>query len=219
MRNGFSLAIGFLAVALLAETSSAQSYVVTANDVYVRSAAGGFVIGTLYSGDHFRRQQSNGSGSYWGFAGGTAMLCGWVPSGYLNPGGSVSTVCSGSGSTATGQAARQYLLANYAKCVNDYVPGKYYTGGDTGTGVRIVAGLTAHLYGNYDGNSFHHQITTVALDSTAVLAWRWVSDNGEAVLVKLQSPGPWAFMRRDKLPAQLLYSDGNYRTDFQGSGG
>ena len=73
------------------------------------------------------------------------------------------------------------------------------------------------LYGNYDGASFHNQLTTVALDSSAQLAWRWVSDSGEAVMVK-QSNGPWAFMRRDKLPSQLKYKDGNFRTDWQGAG-
>jgi hypothetical protein len=36
--------------------------------------------------------------------------------------------------------------------------------------------------------------------------------------VKLQD-GPWAYMRRDKLPDTLRYKDGVYRTDFQGSGG
>jgi hypothetical protein len=50
-----------------------------------------------------------------------------------------------------------------------------------------------------------------------VLDWRWISDSGEAVVVKLQN-GPWAFIRRDKLPTTLLYKDGNYRTDWQGQG-
>jgi hypothetical protein len=80
-----------------------------------------------------------------------------------------------------------------------------------------VSSLTAHLFGNYDGTSFHHQITTTALDSSENLDWRWISDSGEAVVVKQQN-GPWAFIRRDKLPATLLYKDGNYRTDSQGQG-
>jgi hypothetical protein len=124
----------------------------------------------------------------------------------------VNTVCGGSGSTATGQAARDFLLANWARRVNDYIPGVFYIGGDTGSRTHIVAGLTAHLYGNYDGVSFHHQITTTALDSSADLDWRWISDSDEAVVVK-QVGGPWAFMRRDKLPASLPYKDGNSRTD------
>jgi hypothetical protein len=33
-----------------------------------------------------------------------------------------------------------------------------------------------------------------------------------------QENGPWAFMRRDKLPTMLRYKDGNFRTDNQGAG-
>lgn len=205
-----------LLVAGEATNASAQTYTVTAQDVYIRAAPNGFSIGTLFSGNLFKRYSSSG-GYYWGRCGGNAQMCGWVSSGSLTQGGTVNLTCSGSGSTATGLAARHYLLDNYAKCVNDYVPGKWYIGGDTPNNVDILPGMTAHLYGNYNGTSFHNQLTTVALDSSAQLAWRWVSDSGEAVMVK-QTNGPWAFMRRDKLPAQLLYKDGNTRTDWQGAG-
>jgi hypothetical protein len=210
------LAVGAALFAAISSTAFTQTYVVTANDLYVRAAPNGFAIGTLYSGDHFRRQQTSGA-YYWGRCGGTAQMCGWVSNGSLASGGSVSIVCGGSGSMATGIEARHYLLANWAKCVNDYVPGKWYLGGDTPNNVDINPGMTAHLYGNYDGTSFHHQITSVALDSSASLAWRWVSDSGEAVMVK-QTNGPWAFIRRDKLPTQLRYKDGVFRTDWQGAG-
>lgn len=204
-------------VALSATAAQAQTYLVTANDVYIRAAPNGFAIGTLFQGNSFKRQQTGSLGYYWGRCGGNAQTCGWVSSDYLTPGGSVSITCGGSGSTATGLPARQHLLANWAKCVNDYVPGVMYEGGDTPNNVDIVPGLSAHLYGNYDGTTFHNQLTTVALDSTASLAWRWVSDSGEAVMVK-QTNGPWAFMRRDKLPATLKYKDGVFRTDWQGAG-
>jgi hypothetical protein len=209
------LAVG-VALMSFVSSASAQTYVVTANDLYIRSNPQGFAIGTLYSGDSFKRQQTSGA-YYWGRCGGTAQMCGWVSNGSLASGGSVSITCGGSGSTATGIASRQHLLANWAKCVNDYVPGVMYVGGDTPNNVNINAGMSAHLYGNYDGASFHHQITSVALTSTADLAWRWVSDSGEAVMVK-QANGPWAFMRRDKLPSQLRYKDGIDRTDAQGAG-
>jgi hypothetical protein len=210
------LAVGVALLALSSSPALAQTYVVTANDVYIRSNPNGFAIGTLYSGDSFRRQQTSGA-YYWGRCGGTAQMCGWVSNGSLTSGGSVSITCGGSGSTATGIDSRHHLLANWAKCVNDYVPGQWYIGGDTPNNVDINPGMTAHLYGNYDGTSFHHQITTVALDSTASLAWRWVSDSGEAVMVK-QTNGPWAFIRRDKLPTTLKYKDGVFRTDSQGAG-
>lgn len=216
MLRNFGLAVGLTLGIAAWPTASAQTYEVTSNDVYIRAAPNGFSIGTLYDGDHFRRQQTSGA-YYWGRCGGTAQMCGWVSTGSLTPGGSVSIVCGGSGSTATGLSARHYLLDNYAKCVNDYVPGKWYIGGDTPSGVDVSPGMTAHLYGNYDGNTFHHRITTTALNSSANLAWRWVSDSGEAVMVK-QAGGPWAFIRRDKLPTQLLYKDGNTRTDWQGAG-
>lgn len=200
-----------------ASSAAAQTYTVTAQDLYIRAAPNGFAIGTLFYGNAFKRQQTGSLGYYWGRCGGNAQMCGWVSSEYLTSGGTVNITCSGSGSTATGLSARHYLLDNYAKCVNDYVPGKWYIGGDTPNNVDIIAGQTAHLYGNYDGTSFHNQITTTALDSSAQLAWRWVSDSGEAVMVK-QANGPWAFIRRDKLPNQLLYKDGNTRTDWQGAG-
>jgi hypothetical protein len=218
MRTVFCRSVGLVLLSAVAAQVSAQTYVVTANDLYVRAAPGGFAIGTLYQGDHFRRQQTSSNGLwYWGRCGGTAQMCGWVGNGSLNQGGTVSITCSGSGSTATGLSARHHLLANWAKCVNDYVPGQWYIGGDTPSTTQINAGMTAHLYGNYDGTSFHHQITTTALNSSAQLAWRWVSDSGEAVMVK-QENGPWAFMRRDKLPTMLRYKDGNFRTDNQGAG-
>jgi hypothetical protein len=174
------------------------------------------MIGTLYANDSFRWKQTNGS-DFWGRAGGTAQMCGWVPSAYLTPGGSATVVCGGSGSTATGVGSRQYLLANFAKCVNDYVPGVFFIDNSSGSRVHINSGETAHLYGNYDGTTFHHQITTTALDSSANLDWRWISDSGEAVVVKLEN-GPWAFIRRDKLPTQLRYKDDVFRTDSQGQG-
>jgi hypothetical protein len=186
------------------------------NDVYIRSNPNGFMVGTLYANDSFRWKQTNGA-YFWGRCGGTAQKCAWVGSEWLTPGGSANIVCSGSGSTATGIGSRQHLLATYAKCVNDYVPGVFFIDSSSGSRVHIVEGLTAHLYGNYDGTSFHHQITSTSLDSSAVLDWRWISDSGEAVVVKLQD-GPWAFMRRDKLPTQLRYKDGNFRTDAQGQG-
>ena len=108
------------------------------------------MIGTLFSDDSFRWKQTNGS-DFWGRCGGTAQMCGWVPSTYLTPGGSANIVCGGSGSTATGVGSRQYLLANFAKCVNDYVPGVFFIDSSSGNRVHIPAGLTANLYGNYDG--------------------------------------------------------------------
>ena len=215
MRKAVLVAVGFLLVATWTLSTRAQTYQwkvkSSVSDVYVRSNPNGFMIGTLYANDSFRWKQTNG-GDFWGRCGGTAQMCGWVPSEYFTPGGSADVVCGGSGSTATGTGSRQYLLANYAKCVNDYVPGVFFIDSSSGNRVHIPAGLTAHLYGNYDGSSFHHQITTTALDSTAKLDWRWVSDSGEAVVVKLEN-GPWAFMRRDKLPNSLPYKDGNSRTD------
>jgi hypothetical protein len=211
MRSCLRAAASVAVCLAVAQHVSAQTYTVTAVDVYVRAAPGGFMIGTLYNGDHFRKQQSN-SGYYWGRAGGTAQICGWVDAGSLTPGGTVNTTCGGSGSTATGQAARDFLLANWARRVNDYIPGVFYVGGDSGSRTHIVSGLSAHLYGNYDGVSFHHQITTTALTSSANLDWRWISDSDEAVVVKLEN-GPWAFMRRDKLPTNLPYKDGNSRPD------
>jgi hypothetical protein len=174
------------------------------------------MVGTLYGNDSFRWKQTNGA-YFWGRCGGTAQKCAWVASDYLTPGGTANVVCSGSGSTATGIGSRQYLLATFAKCVNDYVPGVFFIDSSSGSRVHISPGMTAHLYGNYDGTSFHHQITTTALDSSAVLDWRWISDSGEAVVVKLQD-GPWAFIRRDKLPTQLRYKDDVFRTDSQGQG-
>jgi hypothetical protein len=207
-------------ISLFAVEASAQTYQwkvkSSVSDVYVRSNPNGFMVGTLYGNDSFRWKQTNG-GYFWGRCGGTAQKCAWVASDYLTPGGSANIVCSGSGSTATGIGSRQYLLATFAKCVNDYVPGVFFIDSSSGSRVHIVNGLTAHLYGNYDGTSFHHQITSTALDSSAVLDWRWISDSGEAVVVKLQD-GPWAFMRRDKLPTQLRYKDDVFRTDSQGQG-
>jgi hypothetical protein len=219
MRKAVWIAIGFFVSAALTSACAAQTYQwqvkSTVSDVYVRSNPGGFMIGTLYGDDSFRWKQTNGA-DFWGRCGGTAQMCGWVPSDYLTPGGSANIVCSGSGSTATGVASRQYLLANFAKCVNDYVPGVFFIDSSSGNRVHIPAGLTANLYGNYDGTTFHHQIMT-GLDSSANLDWRWISDSGEAVVVKLEN-GPWAYMRRDKLPTSLPYKDGVSRTDAQGQG-
>jgi hypothetical protein len=220
MRNAVGIAVGLLVSAALTSVAAAQTYQwkvkSSVSDVYVRSNPGGFMIGTLYANDSFRWKQTNG-GDFWGRCGGTAQMCGWVPSTYLTPGGTANLVCSGSGSTATGIGSRQYLLANFAKCVNDYVPGVFFIDSSSGSGVRVVPGLTAHLYGNYDGTSFHHQITSTPIDNSTFLSWRWISDSGEAVVVK-EDNGPWAFIRRDKLPTSLLYKDGVSRTDAQGQG-
>jgi hypothetical protein len=219
MRFAKCLPVGLL---LLSITTSATAQIYqwkvqsSVTDVYIRANPNGFFVGTLYGNDSFRWKQTNGA-YFWGRCGGTAQKCAWVASEYLTPGGSADVVCSGSGSTANGIASRQYLLATFAKCVNDYVPGVFFIDSSSGSRVHISPGKTAHLYGNYDGNSFHHQITTTALNESAVLDWRWISDSGEAVVVKLQN-GPWAFMRRDKLPTTLRYKDDVFRTDSQGQG-
>src|SRR5690349_1863586 len=141
--------VGFVLSLVLVSGASAQTYQwkvrSDVSDVYVRSNPNGFMVGTLYADDSFRWKQTNSS-DFWGRAGGTAQLCGWVPSAYLTPGGSANVVCGGSGSTATGIGSRQYLLATYAKCVNDYVPGAFFVDSSSGSRVHIVSGLTAHLY-------------------------------------------------------------------------
>ena len=219
MRQVARIAVVFIVFAAFTSVANAQTFQwkvrSDVTDVYVRSNPGGFMIGTLYANDSFRWKQTNG-GDFWGRCGGTAQMCGWVPSAYLTPGGTANVVCSGSGSTATGIGSRQYLLATLAKCVNDYVPGVFFIDSSSGNRTHIPAGLTANLYGNYDGTSFHHQILG-PLDSSANLDWRWISDSGEAVVVKLEN-GPWAYMRRDKLPTSLPYKDGVSRTDAQGQG-
>lgn len=97
--------VAVCAIVAIAANAAAQTYQLKVRsdvpDVYVRSNPGGFMIGTLYANDSFRWKETNGS-DFWGRAGGTAQLCGWVPSAYLTPGGSANVVCSGSGSTATG---------------------------------------------------------------------------------------------------------------------
>ena len=45
-----------------AAVARAQTYLVTANDVYIRAAPNGFAIGTLFQGNSFRRQQTGSLG-------------------------------------------------------------------------------------------------------------------------------------------------------------
>src|SRR5262249_59086008 len=96
--------------AALASAASAQTFQwkvrSDVTDVYVRSNPGGFMIGTLYANDSFRWKQTNG-GDFWGRCGGTAQMCGSVPSTYLTPGGTANVGCSGSGSTAPANQSRQ----------------------------------------------------------------------------------------------------------------
>src|SRR4029079_14445130 len=152
MRKAVWIAVGLLILVVFTSITSAQTYQwkvkSTVSDVYVRSNPGGFMIGTLYGDDSFRWKQTNGS-DFWGRCGGTAQMCGWVASDYLTPGGSATIVCSGSGSTATGVGSRHYLLANFAKCVNDYVPGVFFIDSGSGGGGPIVAWRRGDLSANY----------------------------------------------------------------------
>ena len=91
MRNLVNSVLGGIGLTLaLAASASAETLQwkvqSSVSDVYVRSNPGGFMIGTLYANDSFRWKQTNGS-DFWGRAGGTAQMCGWVPSAYLTPGG------------------------------------------------------------------------------------------------------------------------------------
>src|SRR4029077_15246865 len=85
MRKAVWISVGFLVSAALTSVAAAQTYQwkvkSSVTDVYVRSNPGGFMIGTLFSDDSFRWKQTNGS-DFWGRCGGTAQMCGWVPSTY-----------------------------------------------------------------------------------------------------------------------------------------
>jgi hypothetical protein len=130
MRSALCLVVGFILLSVIATSATAQTYQwkvqSSVTDVYIRSNPNGFFVGTLYGNDSFRWKQTNGA-YFWGRCGGTAQKCAWVASEYLTPGGNADVVCSGSGSTANGIASRQYLLATFAKCVNDYVPSVFST--------------------------------------------------------------------------------------------
>ena len=217
MRNASWLAVSVLAVTVFAPTHvSAQSYVVDADSLYIRLNPRGFFLGTLYNAGFYRRQTSSDGNYFFGYGTGNFQACGWVEAAYLNPGGNTPAACSATGFQGYGAESRQYLLDTWARNVNDYVanaatplPLK-----DGGTVVHIKAGSVAGFYGNYRGGTFQNRYTGISLDSTAKIAWRWISDDGRAVAVNLNYGQPdamWGFIPRDDLPAKLPYSDGIYR--------
>ncbi len=206
----------FAVAALVVLAPSAFSQTVTryvvnpGSSATVRYNPGGFVIGNLYEGAHTWPTQSY-SDSRWGRAGGNCNKCGWVYNSPLSPSGTGSATCSGSGRTDFGLPVRQGMVAEWAKTLNDYRPGTFFEAGvDDGNFVRVTANV--HYYGNYDGNTFRDQRTTVSVPANTAVYWRWVSKNGEAALVRTGG-AQWIFIRRDKLPASLPYSNGNSYTD------
>lgn len=194
---------------------SAQSYVLRSNvsQVSVRMNPGGFIIGTLYSSAGIYRTQTSSNGyHYYGYCSGNYGGCGWVETTYIQPGGSTQAACFGGGFTGTGTASRIYLLDNYARNVNDYVANAAtpLPLRDDGQFVRIKPGATTGFYGNYRGGQFKNAYSGTLTDAHAVY-WRWISDDGQAVLCRFNlAPGYdfWGFIRRSSLPDKLPYSDG-----------
>lgn len=212
MKKHALLAVGTVLVLASLSQAFAENRYVTADSLYVRSNPRGFFVGTLfgnaYGNSGFYRQQTSGYYAY-GYAGGNFQGCGWVETQYTAPGGSTPAGCASAGFQGYGVASRQFLLANYARQVNDYIPGRSLPLADGGNSVRIKPGVVAGVYGNYRGGS--HQNFYANIDSRWPLAWRWVSQDGRSVAVNVY-PGTsyavWAFVRRDKLPDRLPYSDG-----------
>jgi hypothetical protein len=189
-----------------------ESRYVTTQSLYVRMNPRGFFLGTIYINAGFHRRQTSGDYAY-GWATGNYQGCGWVETAHTAAGGSTPANCSTSGFQGSGVESRQYLLANYAKNVNDYVanaatplPLK-----EGGTSVRIKVGSVAGFYGNYRGGTFQNRVANLTLDHTSPIAWRWVSNDGRAVAVNLNpgtSSASWGFIPREDLPDKLPYSDG-----------
>ncbi len=201
---------GLMAVLALYPQASAENRQVNADSLYVRTNPGGFFIGTLYTDAGFFRQETSGNGLWgYGYAGGNFQGCGWVQLSFTRTGGSTPAGCAGGGFQGTGVASRQFLLDYYARQVNDYIPGSSLPLANGGTSVRVKPGVIAGVYGNYRGGS--HQNHYGNIDSNYSLSWRWVSDDGRSVAVNVFPGSPnafWAFIRRDKLPDTLPYSDG-----------
>lgn len=86
-----TLAAGCLSATMVAVTGTASAGTVTpyanhtvcAQDLYVRDAPLGKVIGTLYYGETFDYHYSNGNGWDYGYAYGHANLYGWVEAGHF----------------------------------------------------------------------------------------------------------------------------------------
>ncbi|MDQ3440757.1 MAG: hypothetical protein M3478_10455 [Planctomycetota bacterium] len=212
MRNGLSVLVCLVMIFAPASVSFGESRYVTAQSLYIRMNPRGFFLGTLYINAGFHRRQTSGDYAY-GWGTGNYQGCGWVETAHTAAGGSTPANCSTSGFQDSGTASRQYLLANYARNVNDYVanaatPLPLKEGGSS---VRIKVGSTAGFYGNYRGGTFQNRVANLTLDSNSSIAWRWVSDDGRAVAVNLNpgtSSASWGFIPREDLPDKLPYSDG-----------
>lgn len=212
MRKLLSLAIGAMLVLVPMAQTLAENRYVAADSLYVRLNPRGFFVGTLYGNAYgnagFYRQGTSGDYIY-GYAGGNFQGCGWVETRWTQPGGSSPAGCAHAGFQGSGSASRQYLLAHYARQVNDYIPGQHLPLANGGSAVRIKPGMRAGLYGNYRGGS--HQNFYGYIDASFPLAWRWVSHDGRSVAVNLW-PGTdhavWGFVLRDKLPDRFPYTDG-----------
>lgn len=72
------------AVAAAPPASASTTYMVCANDLYVRATPQGVVIGTLYYGHHLRVDRYSPSGGWaYGFAYGHVNKYGWVQNGWF----------------------------------------------------------------------------------------------------------------------------------------
>lgn len=209
MRKLVFPAIAMVAALLSAAAVHAENRHVDADSLYVRANPRGFFVGTLFRNAGFFRQQTSNDYAY-GYAGGNFQGCGWVETTWTDVGGNTPPGCAAAGFSGSGAASRQFLLANYASAVNDYLPGKNLPLLNGGSFVRVKPGETAGLYGNYRGGS--HKNFYVNIDSSTPLSWRWISDDGRSVAVNYypgdEARSGWAFIRRSALPDKLTYSDG-----------
>ncbi len=246
MRKALLTLVGFAVSATCVSSASAGAWftkkVGPGSSVYIRSAPQTFVIGTLFDNDKFTYNTDNSSGDYrWGHARGYANKCGWANINYLQP----TTIVHTSDCTpaqyndALGKDGRIFLLALYARCMNDYVPNQlggvqpFFENTSSGTWQQTVPlGAPFPMHGNYN-------YTTYAVEGPVVghiqpgqgLIWRWVSDNSGVILGKLNDgstfgEGTWGFVPRYVMPPDLRYWDyypplnrGITRTDNQGGNG
>ncbi|MEO6064986.1 MAG: hypothetical protein ABIP49_04300 [Lysobacterales bacterium] len=212
MKKLLLVAAGVVSLVGAISLSYAENRLVDANSLYVRTNPRGFFVGTLfgktYGSSGFFRQQTSGDYSY-GYAGGNFQGCGWVETAFTKLGGNTPAGCAAPGFNDSGLASRQFLQANYARHVNDYIPGQNLPRINGGSAVRIKPGVTAGAYGNYRGGA--HQNFYANINSEYPLAWRWVSTDGRSVAVNVWPGEPhavWAFVPRSALPDTLPYSDG-----------
>ncbi|WP_394843546.1 hypothetical protein LZC95_41670 [Pendulispora brunnea] len=180
-----TLAIAALATTVWANPAHAETrHTVTAQDVYVRSAAGSYAMGRLYNGQTFDVQYTDSNGWSYGYAYGYVNRCVWVQR---------SALSSSQGDGVHNCRTSPKNLYDY-----EFTNGEIW--GSASDGMEYILPRDTYMWDNWSwGNAWgNHNYRGIA-PAGSCFKIRYTTNDGGGVMARPCGVSDWFFIQRGAL--------------------